>query len=128
MRSDIKIPHAGESVNSCQLAKWHKEDSSLVKRGDIIITLETDKVSQEIEATYSGTLSHQVSEGTTAEIGEVIGYIEHDGSEVNHVIEEQLEAYKEETKRSFTQEALSIVKYGLMVLGVLYLIDIFLSN
>jgi 2-oxoglutarate dehydrogenase E2 component (dihydrolipoamide succinyltransferase) len=75
MSHEIKIPPVGESVTSALVAQWHKEEGDHVQKGDILVTLETDKVSNELEAEISGTLSITVPEGEEVAIGTVVGMI-----------------------------------------------------
>ena len=75
MSHEIKIPNAGESVTSALVATWHQGDGDSVQKGDPLVTLETDKVSTELEAEVAGTLSISVREGEEVGIGTVIGLI-----------------------------------------------------
>mgnify|MGYP001816229740 CR=1 FL=1 len=72
----VKIPPAGESITSATVAQWHAGDGESVKRGDLLVTIETDKVSNELEAESDGTLRILVQEGEEVEIGTVIAEIE----------------------------------------------------
>lgn len=76
MAHEIKIPSVGESITSATIATWHKKDGQGVKVGDAIVTFDTDKVSQDLEAEVEGTLHIQAGEGEEVEIGAVIGTIE----------------------------------------------------
>ncbi len=73
--ADIKIPALGESVSGGQISKWHFKTGDLVKPGDILLTLETDKVAAEITAETGGELSILLAEGADVEIGTVVGSI-----------------------------------------------------
>ena len=130
MRFEIIIPSAGDSIDSCQLAKWHLEDSARVKRGEVILTVETDKVSCDIEAEFSGILSHKVKEGSTAKIGGLVGYIEHDGSEIDDVIRDLRQNQQPEGADSsgsgFLAAVLKLIQYILMFLGLKYLVELIL--
>jgi 2-oxoglutarate dehydrogenase E2 component (dihydrolipoamide succinyltransferase) len=75
MSHQIKIPPVGESIVSALVARWHIDDGACVKKGQILVTLETDKVSNELEAEVSGVISITVPEGEEVEIGAVIGLI-----------------------------------------------------
>jgi len=75
MSQDIIIPSVGESITSVLVSRWHHENGATVQKGEVIATLETDKVSPEIEAALSGTLSISVAEGEEVAIGTVIGSI-----------------------------------------------------
>ena len=73
--ADIKIPALGESVSGGQISKWHFKTGDLVKPGDILLTLETDKVAAEITAETGGELNILLAEGADVEIGTVVGSI-----------------------------------------------------
>jgi 2-oxoglutarate dehydrogenase E2 component (dihydrolipoamide succinyltransferase) len=76
MSLEIKIPAVGESITSGLLSTWHKADGEMVLAGDLLLTLETDKVSSEIQAETAGTLRIRVPAGSDVKIGEVVGTIE----------------------------------------------------
>lgn len=73
--SDILTPNFGESVTSATVAAWHKNAGDPVAKGDTLVTLETDKVSTDLEADESGVLEILVPEGAEAPIGAVLGRI-----------------------------------------------------
>ena len=75
MSLDVKVPAAGESITSANVARWHKKNGDPVKKGDILVTLDTDKVSNELEAAADGTLEILVGEGEEVSIGTVIARI-----------------------------------------------------
>ncbi|MES2658340.1 MAG: dihydrolipoyllysine-residue succinyltransferase [Verrucomicrobiota bacterium] len=75
MSLDVKVPAAGESITSANVARWHKKNGDPVAKGDILVTLETDKVSNELEAATDGTLEILVGEGEEVSIGTVIARI-----------------------------------------------------
>ena len=76
MSKEIKIPSVGESITSGLIAEWHKKDGEAVANGDLLLTLETDKVSTEITAEADGVLTITVPEGEEVDIGAVVGSIE----------------------------------------------------
>jgi 2-oxoglutarate dehydrogenase E2 component (dihydrolipoamide succinyltransferase) len=75
MSLDVKVPAAGESITSANVARWHKKSGDPVKKGEILVTLETDKVSNELEAATDGVLEILVGEGEEVSIGTVIARI-----------------------------------------------------
>ncbi len=75
MSLDVKVPAAGESITSANVARWHKKNGDVVKKGEILVTLETDKVSNELEAAAEGVLEILVGEGEEVSIGTVIARI-----------------------------------------------------
>ena len=76
MPADIKIPALGESVAGGQIAKWHFKEGDFVKVGDILLTLETDKVAAEVTAEASGALHIGKQPGDDVEVGAVVGQID----------------------------------------------------
>ena len=78
MSLDVKVPAAGESITSANVARWHKKNGDAVKKGEILVTLETDKVSNELEAAADGILEILVGEGEEVSIGTLIARISGD--------------------------------------------------
>jgi 2-oxoglutarate dehydrogenase E2 component (dihydrolipoamide succinyltransferase) len=70
------VPASGESITSANVAVWRKNDGDSVVKGEVLVVLETDKVSNELEAPVSGTLKILVPEGEEVAIGAVIARIE----------------------------------------------------
>src|SRR5437588_8125240 len=76
MSVQVKIPAVGESISSGVVSVWHKKSGEEVKKGDPLVTLETDKVSTEIVAEVDGVLKTKAAEGQEVKIGEVVAEIE----------------------------------------------------
>jgi 2-oxoglutarate dehydrogenase E2 component (dihydrolipoamide succinyltransferase) len=76
MSIEVKIPAVGESITSGVLSVWHKQNGELVKDGEPLFTLETDKISTEIPAAGSGALQIQVAAGEEVKIGQVVALID----------------------------------------------------
>ncbi|MCP5549660.1 MAG: 2-oxoglutarate dehydrogenase complex dihydrolipoyllysine-residue succinyltransferase [Akkermansiaceae bacterium] len=76
MPHELKIPAVGESVTSATIAQWRKKDGDFVKADEVVVIVDTDKASSELEAGTEGILRHRVEEGAEVEIGAVIAVIE----------------------------------------------------
>jgi 2-oxoglutarate dehydrogenase E2 component (dihydrolipoamide succinyltransferase) len=76
MMVEIKIPSVGESVTEAILGQWFKNNGDMVKRGEPLFVLETDKVTLEVESEADGVLKILVTEGETVAIGAVVGTID----------------------------------------------------
>jgi 2-oxoglutarate dehydrogenase E2 component (dihydrolipoamide succinyltransferase) len=76
MNVEVKVPTVGESITSGILATWHKKDGEPVNSGDVLFTLETDKVSTEVNAPESGILRTQAAEGDEVKIDQLVAVIE----------------------------------------------------
>ncbi len=77
----IIVPALGESVSEAMIAKWNVTDGDAVNRDDVLVELETDKVSVEVSAPHSGILKISAQPGSIIAVGAVLGQIcETDGS------------------------------------------------
>jgi 2-oxoglutarate dehydrogenase E2 component (dihydrolipoamide succinyltransferase) len=75
MPTEIKVPSAGESITSAVISTWHKADGAAVQPGDVLVTIDTDKVSTELTAEAAGILKISAQPGEEVKIGAVIGQI-----------------------------------------------------
>jgi 2-oxoglutarate dehydrogenase E2 component (dihydrolipoamide succinyltransferase) len=75
MSIEVKVPASGESVTTANVARWHRKNGDAVSTGEVLVTLETDKVSNELEASGAGILEILVSEGEEVAIGTLIARI-----------------------------------------------------
>ena len=81
MAVEIKVPELGESVVEATIATWQVAVGQMVKAGDVLVELETDKVSLEVEAEIDGVIvSLEASEGDDVNIGDVIAVIDGAGT------------------------------------------------
>ena len=76
MKIDIKVPGVGESISEGSLASWSVSDGAVVKEGDTVFELETDKTTLDVSSPAGGSLHITVPEGTDVKIGDVVGYID----------------------------------------------------
>ncbi|CAG8870959.1 Dihydrolipoyllysine-residue succinyltransferase component of 2-oxoglutarate dehydrogenase complex [Pseudomonas fluorescens] len=80
MAIEIKAPTFPESVADGTVATWHKQPGEAVKRDELIVDIETDKVVLEVLATADGVLGAIVKgEGETVLSDEVLGSIQEGG-------------------------------------------------
>ncbi len=76
MPTEIKVPALGESVTEATVARWLKKPGDAVAMDDPLVELETDKVTLEVNAPASGTLTEVLAdEGANVSIGAVLGHI-----------------------------------------------------
>ncbi|MBL0318767.1 MAG: 2-oxoglutarate dehydrogenase complex dihydrolipoyllysine-residue succinyltransferase [Alphaproteobacteria bacterium] len=77
MPVEIKVPTLGESVSEATVAKLMKKAGDTVKADDVIMELETDKVTLEVSAPSAGMITElKVSEGATVKAGATLGSID----------------------------------------------------
>lgn len=72
--SDILTPALGESVSEATIAKWTKKPGEAVKKNELLVELETDKVTLEVFADADGVLAEIVAEeGAVVGKGDILG-------------------------------------------------------
>ena len=74
---EIKVPTLGESVTEATVAKWHKKLGDLIKNGELLVELETDKVTLEVTAPADGQLTEIAAKtGDTVAKGALLGQMQ----------------------------------------------------
>ncbi|MFW5728634.1 MAG: biotin/lipoyl-containing protein, partial [Spirochaetota bacterium] len=56
MATEVTMPRQGQSVESCIILEWKKNEGDPVSEGEPIVEVETDKATFEVEAPATGTL------------------------------------------------------------------------
>jgi pyruvate dehydrogenase E2 component (dihydrolipoamide acetyltransferase) len=99
MATEIKLPRLGQGMESGTIVKWLKSEGERVEKGEPLYELDTDKVTQEVEADASGVLLKiAVNEGEVP-VGRTIAVIGEQGEHVS------VEADEAEQKRAADEEA-----------------------
>ncbi|HVH51460.1 MAG TPA: dihydrolipoamide acetyltransferase family protein [Gaiellaceae bacterium] len=87
MASEVKLPRLGQGMESGTIVKWLKSEGEAVEKGEPLYELDTDKVTQEVEAEASGVLLKIAVPEGEVEVGHTIGFIGQDGESVPDVVE-----------------------------------------
>jgi 2-oxoglutarate dehydrogenase E2 component (dihydrolipoamide succinyltransferase) len=73
MTIEIKVPALGESVSSARIAKLYKKVGESIKADELLVELETDKVTLEVNAPKDGAITElKVKEGDDVVVGDLI--------------------------------------------------------
>jgi pyruvate dehydrogenase E2 component (dihydrolipoamide acetyltransferase) len=76
MLTKITMPSGGTNTDQLTVVSWKKQVGDPIKRGDILLEVETDKAVLEVESFAQGTLLKRlIEEGASGTVGEVIAYI-----------------------------------------------------
>ena len=76
MSVKIIVPSLGESVTEATIAKWYKKEGDSVKTDELLLEIETEKVTLEVHAPCNGTIGKiSKTDGTNVAVGEEIGEI-----------------------------------------------------
>ena len=74
--ADIMTPALGESVTEATVARWTKKPGDAVRKDEILVELETDKVSLEVASPSDGVLeSIAAADGETVTPGALLGVV-----------------------------------------------------
>lgn len=77
MPTKIVVPELGESVLEATVGRWLKKEGERVRVGDVLVSLETDKVDLEVGAEKDGALARiERREGENVKIGDMLGILE----------------------------------------------------
>ena len=83
MATEVKLPRLGQGMESGTIVKWLKSEGEPVEKGEPLYELDTDKVTQEVEADASGVLLKIAVEEGEVEVGKTIAVIGEQGEEVS---------------------------------------------
>jgi pyruvate dehydrogenase E2 component (dihydrolipoamide acetyltransferase) len=82
LASEIKLPRLGQGMESGTIVKWLKSEGERVEKGEPLYELDTDKVTQEVEADASGVLLRIAVQEGEVPVGRTIAVIGEEGEEV----------------------------------------------
>ncbi len=73
---EIRMPKFGLSMETGTITKWYKHPGDTVKKGDVLVEIESEKIINDIESPVDGFIKTiLVQEGESKVVGEIIGYI-----------------------------------------------------
>jgi 2-oxoglutarate dehydrogenase E2 component (dihydrolipoamide succinyltransferase) len=77
MAVELKVPSVGESITEVQIGDWLKKAGDRVQKDEVLVMIETDKVTVELAAPTAGVLTEiRADKGAAAKVGDVIGVLE----------------------------------------------------
>lgn len=88
MTHPITVPKLGLTMEEATLVSWHIPSGQRVTKGATLFSIETDKISFDVEAEADGYVDQRVPEGDTVLVGAVIGALLNDPDELNADIEQ----------------------------------------
>ncbi len=86
MPVEIVMPRLSDTMDRGTVARWNKHTGDQVKRGEVLLEIETDKANMDLESYADGILARIiVTEGETAEVGTPIGIVAADEDELKEI-------------------------------------------
>lgn len=87
MAKIITMPRLSDTMTEGTVATWLKKVGDVIKEGDILAEIETDKATMEFEAFDAGTLLHiGINEGETAPVDSVLAIIGEAGEDISGLL------------------------------------------
>ena len=79
MKVKLKLARVGMNMQEATIVKWNKQPGDSFRAGEELYEIETEKVTQGVEAAGNGTLLEiLVQEGEDAEVGQEVCAVEMD--------------------------------------------------
>jgi pyruvate/2-oxoglutarate dehydrogenase complex dihydrolipoamide acyltransferase (E2) component len=82
MATEVKLPRLGQGMESGTIVRWLKDEGEAVAKREPLYELDTDKVTQEVEAEADGVLLRILVREGEVEVGKTIAVIGKEGEEV----------------------------------------------
>ncbi len=82
MAVEVKLPRLGQGMEAGTIVRWLKSEGDQVAKGEPLYELDTDKVTQEVEAEADGVLLKIVVPDGEVDVGTTVGVIGAEGEEV----------------------------------------------
>ncbi len=76
MKHNVKAPSVGESITEVSILKWAKQSGQLVKNGELLLEIESDKATVEVVAETTGVLMIQKQAGERVKVGDIVAQID----------------------------------------------------
>ena len=83
MATEVKLPRLGQGMESGTIVRWLKSEGEPVKKREPLYELDTDKVTQEVEAEADGVLLKIVVQEGEVEVGKTVAVIGKEGEQVS---------------------------------------------
>jgi pyruvate dehydrogenase E2 component (dihydrolipoyllysine-residue acetyltransferase) len=100
MATEIKLPRLGQGMESGTVVRWLKQEGDRVEKGEPLYEVDTEKVTQEVEADASGLLLKISVEEGEVPVGQTVAVIGEEGEDVPDAEPEVDEEPQEEGSRA----------------------------
>lgn len=73
MKINLKLARVGMNMQEATIAAWHKQPGESFKKGDVLYEIETEKVTQGVEASGDGTMVEiRVPADEICQVGDIV--------------------------------------------------------
>ncbi len=88
MATEVKLPRLGQGMESGTIVRWLKTEGESVAKGEPLFELDTDKVTQEVEAESDGVLLKIVVADGEVDVGTTVAIIGAQDEDVSALLED----------------------------------------
>jgi pyruvate dehydrogenase E2 component (dihydrolipoamide acetyltransferase) len=81
--TEVKLPRLGQGMEAGTVVKWLKSEGEPVEKGEPLYELDTEKVTQEVEAEASGVLLKIAVPGGEVPVGTTLAFIGEQGEAIS---------------------------------------------
>ena len=86
MAVEVKLPRLGQGMEAGTIVRWLKSEGDAVAKGEPLYELDTDKVTQEVEADADGVLLKIVVSDGEVDVGTTVAVIGAEGEDVSALV------------------------------------------
>ena len=86
MATEVKLPRLGQGMESGTIVRWLKTEGEAIAKGEPLYELDTDKVTQEVEAESEGVLLKIVIADGEVDVGTTVGIIGAQDEDVSELL------------------------------------------
>ncbi|MGH3004671.1 MAG: dihydrolipoamide acetyltransferase family protein [Gaiellaceae bacterium] len=105
MANQVTLPRLGQGMEAGTIVKWLKSEGEAVEKGEPLYELDTEKVTQEVEADFSGVLLKiMAGEGEEIEVGKAVAVIGDEGEDISAESDDSAEGEVEDPTKVTEEE------------------------
>ena len=109
MAEIIKMPRLSDTMTDGVVAKWHKKIGDIIKEGDLLADIETDKATMEFESFQEGVLLHiGVKENETAQVDSILAIVGEKDEDITMLLQQSKDDVKEDVSIQDTVEKINV--------------------
>ncbi len=87
MAEEILMPRLSDTMTEGVIAVWHKKVGEVVKKGDVLAEIETDKATMELESYQNGTLLHiGIGNGGKLQVNDLLAVLGNPGEDITSIV------------------------------------------
>lgn len=119
MAKEIKMPQLGLTMEEGTIMKWFKNEGDVVTKGEPLLEINTDKLTNQIESERDGVLLKIIAQkDEDIKVGGILGYVGDEGEEIEY-FEENMKSeevnkndYKDKKKDESSEKHIVVIGGG----------------